>query len=95
MMHSRRILPANNDTAAKLNKWIKYVLLRLVVKVGDRVQQQVIGLPMGTSCSPFMAKLELVMYELQYRTEQVSLSSGYGGVIEDGVQYINRQSWMC
>jgi len=59
-------------TAETLKRWIAYLLQRLFVKVGDRVQRQVIGLPMGTSCSPFMANLVLYMFELEYFTEQVS-----------------------
>ena len=59
-------------TAARLKKWITYLLQRLFVKVGDQVQRQVIGLPMGTSCSPFMANLVLFMFELEYCTEKVS-----------------------
>ena len=59
-------------SAARLKKWITYLLQRLFVKVGNQVQRQVIGLPMGTSCSPFMANLVLFMFELEYCTEQVS-----------------------
>ena len=59
-------------TAEKLKKWLVTLLQRLFVKVGGRVQRQVIGLPMGTSCSPFLANLSLFMFELEYFTEQIS-----------------------
>jgi len=59
-------------TAERLKKWISYLLKRLFVKVGDKVQLQEIGLPMGTSCSPFLANLVLFMYEFTFFTEEIS-----------------------
>ena len=59
-------------SAERLKQWLEYLLKRLFVKVGNQVQQQVVGLPMGTSCSPFLANLVLFMFEFEYFTEQIS-----------------------
>ena len=59
-------------TAERAKRWIKKLLKRLFVKVGDKVMKQVIGLPMGTSCSPFLANLVLFMYEFEFFTEAIS-----------------------
>ena len=59
-------------SAATLKRWIDYLLQRLFVKVGDQVKLQGIGLPMGTSCSPFLANLVLFMYEFEYFTNEIA-----------------------
>ena len=58
--------------AKKLKRWINYLLKRLYVKVGDQVKRQRIGLPMGTSCSPFLANIVLFMYEFLYFTDEIA-----------------------
>ena len=47
-------------TRERIMKWIKYLLKHLYVKV---VYRQEFGVPMGTSCSPFLANLTLFMFE--------------------------------
>ena len=59
-------------TAERIKKWIKYLLKRLFVKVGNKIQLQEIGLPMGTSCSPFLANLVLFMFEFEFFTNQIA-----------------------
>ena len=44
----------------------------MFVKVGDKIQLQEIGLPMGTSCSPFLANLVLFMFEFEFFTNQIA-----------------------
>ena len=39
---------------------------KLFVMVGNRNMQQVIGIPMGTNCAPFLANILLYMYELEF-----------------------------
>ena len=63
--------------AERLKRWISYLLRRLFVKVGNKVMLQEVGLPMGTSCSPFLANLVLFMYELEYFTEFISRMRPY------------------
>ena len=38
----------------------------IFVTFGDRVYQQIIGIPMGTDCAPLLAKIYLHMYEHEY-----------------------------
>ena len=38
----------------------------LYVQVGDTLMKQVVGIPMGVSCAPYLANLMLFMYELEY-----------------------------
>jgi len=64
-------------SATKLKRWINYLLKRLFVKVGDQVKLQGIGLPMGTSCSPFLANIVLFMYEFQFFTNEIAKVKPY------------------
>ena len=59
-------------TRERIMKWIKYLLEHLYVKVGDKIYRQEIGVPMGTSCSPFLANLTLFMFEFEWFSEQIS-----------------------
>jgi len=59
-------------TRERIMKWIKYLLEHLYVKVGDNIYRQEIGVPMGTSCSPFLANLTLFMFEFEWFSEQIS-----------------------
>ncbi len=42
----------------------------IFVKFGDKVFRQVIGIPMGTDCAPFLANLFLYSYEYQWINKQ-------------------------
>jgi len=53
-------------TQARLDRWISYLLDNLHVKLGDKIYRQIKGVPMGTSCSPFLANLLLFMYEFRF-----------------------------
>jgi len=53
-------------TRQRLVKWIKFLTENLFVMVGNRNMQQVIGIPMGTNCAPFLANILLYMYELEF-----------------------------
>ena len=53
-------------TAERLIKWINYLLDNLYVKAAGMTLKQVIGIPMGASCSPFLANLTLFMYEYEF-----------------------------
>lgn len=59
-------------TQERLVQWIVYLVDNLHVRVGDKIMRQVIGVPMGTSCSPWLANLTLFMYELEYFSSQIS-----------------------
>ena len=53
-------------TQERFCKWINYLLDNLYVQVGDKLMKQVIGIPMGVSCAPYLANLMLFMYEFEY-----------------------------
>ena len=58
--------PHLHDTKNGSITWINYVLDNLYVQVGDQLLRQVIGIPMGVSCAPYLANLMLFMYELEF-----------------------------
>ena len=47
----------------KLLEWTEYLIDDRYVKVGDKVYNQTIGIPMGTDCVPQLANLFLFHYE--------------------------------
>ena len=53
-------------TAGLLIEWINFLIDNLYVTAGDRVAKQIIGIPMGASCAPYLANLMLFMYELRF-----------------------------
>ena len=59
-------------TRERLMKWIRYLLNHLYVQVGDSIMRQIVGVPMGTSCSPFLANLTLFMFEFEWFSQQIS-----------------------
>lgn len=65
---------ANNSglSIPELLHHLKFVLDNTYVKVGDHIYKQVIGIPMGTNCAPYLANLFLYTYEKQYITENLA-----------------------
>ena len=59
-------------TPERLMEWIEHLLDNLYIQVGDKIVRQKCGIPMGTSCSPFLANLMLFMYELEAVTDIIS-----------------------
>ena len=49
-----------------LIKMIIWLIDNTYVRIGDKVFRQVIGIPMGTDCAPFLANLFLFSYEFQW-----------------------------
>ena len=49
-----------------LIKMINWLIDNTYVIVGDKVFRQVIGIPMGTDCAPFLANLFLFSYEFNW-----------------------------
>ena len=45
---------------------VKYLIQNIYVTCGDSLFRQVIGIPMGTDCAPFLANLYLYSYEYQW-----------------------------
>ena len=53
-------------TEDDVNNMIKYLLDNIYVKFRGRIFKQVIGVPMGCDCAPFLANLYLFCYEYDY-----------------------------
>ena len=52
-----------------LIKMINWLIDNTYVIVGDKVFRQVIGIPMGTDCAPFLANLFLFSYEFKWMNQ--------------------------
>ena len=59
-------------TPERFEKWINFLLDNLYIQVGDELLRQVVGIPMGVSCSPHLANLMLFMYELEFFDDFIS-----------------------
>lgn len=60
-----------NKTGISLNEesvinLINWLIDNTYITIGDRVFRQVIGIPMGTDCAPYLANLFLYSYELDF-----------------------------
>ena len=55
--------------------WLHFLLDNLYVQAGNQLKQQIIGIPMGTDCSPILANLLLFMYELEWVIEFIDDNS--------------------
>lgn len=55
--------PIDEKRLIKLHNWL---MLHCYVALGDRVWQQVSGIPMGFSCSPLWCNMYLLYYESQF-----------------------------
>ena len=56
----------------RLVQWIEYLVDNLRVRLCDRIMRQVVGVPVGTRCSLWLANLTLLMYELEYFSSEMS-----------------------
>ena len=55
-----------NIDKVKLVTMVEYLVDNIFAKVGDRVFQQCVGIPMGTNCAPLLANLYLFYYEYRF-----------------------------
>ena len=53
-------------TCHKLLEMINWLIDNTFVTIGYSVFQQVIGIPMGTDCAPYLANLFLFAYEFEF-----------------------------
>lgn len=58
-------------TKEKLLNMIHFIIHNTYFQFGNNVYRQCIGLPMGTTCAPFLANLTLFSYEFIYITKQL------------------------
>jgi len=48
---------------------INFLSDNILIEFGGRILQQTVGIPMGTSCAPFLADLFLYSYEAEFIKE--------------------------
>ena len=60
---SKKILSCNKE---ELMSWIEYIIDNAMVVYLGELYRQVIGIPMGTSCAPYLANIFLHVYEYEY-----------------------------
>ena len=58
------VIFVDSDTLIKMIVWL---IDNTYVKIGDKVFRQMIGIPMGTDCAPFLANLFLFSYEFRMK----------------------------
>ena len=49
---------------------VNWLIANIYVVCGDSMFKQVIGIPMGTDCAPFLANLFLFSYEYEWLTKK-------------------------
>jgi len=59
--------------ANTLMNMITWLVKNTFVIVGNKIYQQVIGIPMGTDCAPYLANLFLYAYELEFLSDTLKL----------------------
>ena len=64
----------NSETLIKMIGWL---IDNTYVRIGDKVFRQVIGIPMGTDCAPFLANLFLFSYEFKWLNETLKKKNFY------------------
>ena len=74
---------------------VDFVLDNIFVTVGDDVWRQILGVPMGFSCSPMLAVLMLAFYEVRFLRRLVAdaaaadgalVSTPWGQLVLDGAR---------
>ena len=68
------VIFVDSDTLIKMIAWL---IDNTYVRIGDKVFRQVIGIPMGTDCAPFLANLFLFSYEFQWMYEKLKRKQFY------------------
>ena len=60
---SKKLNSCNKD---ELMSWIEYIIDNAMVEYLGVLYRQIIGIPMGTSCAPYLANIFLHVYEYEY-----------------------------
>ena len=67
---NKKTLALDYKTVIRLLNWL---IDNIFVTFGDKLFRQVIGIPMGTDCAPFLANLFLYSYEFEWIDKQRKL----------------------
>ena len=57
-----------------------YLLNNIYIRFGTKLCRQIVGIPMGTNCAPFVADLFLICYEGDFMTSLSDFKQA--GIIE-------------
>jgi len=68
--HSKQAIKVDKNNLLSM---IEFVIHNTYFQFGSNVYRQTIGVPMGTSCAPYLANLTLFSYEFKYITKQLKL----------------------
>ena len=60
---------------SKVTRLMRWLIDNIYVTFGDRCFRQIIGIPMGTDCAPFLANLFLFSYEYKWIDKQRRLNN--------------------
>ena len=73
----------------KLIEYICYLIDNIFINVGDKVFRQVIGIPMGTDCAPFLANLYLYALEFKFLEELTKVDIKLARKFSNSLRYID------
>ena len=72
-----------------VKEMLKYLLDNIFVKFKGKTYRQIIGVPMGCDCAPFLANLYLFFYEYKYISELISVDSRLRSYFKYCCRYID------
>ena len=70
-------------------EWTNYLIDNVYIKVGSKVYQQTVGIPMGTDCAPQLANLFLFHYEYSYMKILMKKNLCVAKKFNDTIRYID------
>jgi hypothetical protein len=79
----------NQIDAKSLVNYVNYLIDNIYITVGDRIYRQVIGIPMGTDCAPFLANLYLYALEFDFLDRMTKTNIYIARKFSDSFRYID------
>lgn len=75
--------------AKQLITYINYLIDNIFITVSDKVYRQVIGIPMGTDCAPFLANLYLYALEFKFLDKMTKENISLARKFSNSFRYID------
>jgi len=72
-----------------IKEMLRFLLDNIFVKFKGKIYRQIIGVPMGCDCAPFLANLYLFYYEYKYVSELMSVDSQFKSFFKYYCRYID------
>ena len=76
-------------TKNEVKEILRFLLDNIFVKFKGKIYRQIIGVPMGCDCAPFLANLYLFFYEYKYVSELMSVDSRLKSFFKYNCRYID------